>query len=183
MNSKNERLFFALALDQPAENRQAFRQLCHFSSQLPEGGRRVPNRNLHLTLAFLGQVTLEQKSLLIKLTEQISVNSFTIHCSLLRYWKRSKILWLGSEEAPPQLYLLADELKSAAQAVGLEQDERDYIPHITLKKQFPRRPDPMPQSPQLSFHFQHFGLYISEPCQTTHGSGVQYRCLQQWPLR
>ncbi|WP_299019046.1 RNA 2',3'-cyclic phosphodiesterase [uncultured Photobacterium sp.] len=182
MNKNSERLFFALALDSPAENKQAFRQLCHFSSQLPEGGHRVPNSNLHLTLAFLGQVNPEQKTQLSALAKQIVIPPFSLSCSTFRYWKRSKILWLGSENVPEPLYRLASELKQAALQVGLTQDERDYAPHITLKKQVPRRPEPMPDSPIFTFHFQHFGLYISQPCQTTYGSGVEYRCLQQWPL-
>lgn len=179
--NKQERLFFALALDTPA-NQRAFLQLCQLAQILPGEGRQVPDSNLHLTLAFLGPVDEQQKAHLIDLTNAVTVPSFTFHASVLKYRKRNRLIWLGGNIIPAPLAQLASDLKEAAIQTGLEQEERSYKPHITLKKQVRQRPDPMPENVDFSFYFQHFGLYISEQVNTARGSGVRYRCLRQWPL-
>lgn len=179
--NKQERLFFALALDTPA-NQRAFLQLCQLMRILPGEGRRVPDSNLHLTLAFLGPVDEQQKTHLIDLTNAVVVPPFTFHASALKYRKRSRLIWLGGDTIPAPLAQLASNLKEAALQAGLEQEKRSYTPHITLKKQVRQRPDPMPENVDFSFHFQYFGLYISEQVNTARGSGVRYRCLRQWPL-
>ncbi|MGR5148673.1 RNA 2',3'-cyclic phosphodiesterase [Photobacterium alginatilyticum] len=179
--NKQERLFFALALDTPA-NQRTFLQLSQLAQILPGEGRRVPDSNLHLTLAFLGLVNEQQKAHLIDLTNTVAGPSFTFHASALKYRKRNRLIWLEGDTIPVPLAQLASNLKEAALQTGLEQEKRSYTPHITLKKQVRQRPDPMPENVHFSFYFQHFGLYISEQVNTARGSGVRYRCLRQWPL-
>ena len=182
MNDRKERLFFALALDQTPADRHTFRQLCLLAKTLPGRGRPIPDDNLHITLAFLGMVAPEQKQQLISLADDIAVPPFSLCCSQLRYRKRSQLIWLGSDSVPAPLEQLAARLKQAAEQVGLEQDERRFTPHITLKKRIRRLPEALPDEVNFLFHFQHFGLYISEPAETEYGSGVRYRCLKQWRL-
>lgn len=180
-NDRHERLFFALALESPT-NQPAFRQLCQLIQILPGDGRRVPDCNLHLTLAFLGLVSELQKEHLLALTSALTLPAFSLHTSILKYQKRSRLIWLGCNNVPAPLEQLAADLKEAAEQVGLKQEGRKYTPHITLKKHVRQRPESLPENNDFTFHFQHFGLYISEQVKTARGSGVRYRCLQQWPL-
>ncbi|MGF1758415.1 RNA 2',3'-cyclic phosphodiesterase [Photobacterium sagamiensis] len=183
MSDITERLFFALDLHHNGVNQSSFRQLCQLKHDLQCDGRTVPERNLHITLAFLGSVTAEQKQTLINSTGELtSIPAFSVSYSQLTYRKRNKIIWLDSENLPSPLLTLAAELKQLAIETGLKQEERPYRPHITLKKQVRHPPLSLPEPPDLNFDFRHFGLYISEAIQTPHGSGVRYRCLQQWPL-
>ncbi len=98
-NDRHERLFFALALESPA-NQPAFRQLCQLIQILPGDGRRVPGCNLHLTLAFLGLVSEQQKEHLLALTSALTLPAFTLHASILKYQKRSRLIWLGCNNVP-----------------------------------------------------------------------------------
>lgn len=180
-DSRQERLFFALALDTPA-NQHTFRQLGQFIQVLPGDGRPVADSNLHLTLAFLGLVSEPQKEHLIALTDEIALPAFTLHASVLKYRKRSRLIWLGCDSIPTPLEQLAASLKQNAEQAGLAQEERRYTPHMTLKKHVRQRPESLPENVNFTFHFEHFGLYISEPINTAQGSGVRYRCLKQWPL-
>ncbi|PSW04650.1 RNA 2',3'-cyclic phosphodiesterase [Photobacterium lipolyticum] len=183
MSDITERLFFALDLHHNGTNQSSFRQLCQLKQDLLCDGRDVPERNLHITLAFLGSVTAKQKQALINYTGKLTtIPAFSVSYSQLNYRKRNKIIWLDSDNPPFPLLTLASELKQAAIKAGLQQEDRPYRPHITLKKQVRRPPQSLPASPDLHFDFRHFGLYISEAIQTPHGSGVRYRCLQQWPL-
>ncbi|QUJ67050.1 RNA 2',3'-cyclic phosphodiesterase [Photobacterium sp. GJ3] len=174
-----KRMFFALPLTEPpAENLQPYQQLCHFKDHFPGRGRVVPDANLHLTLAFLGQVTEAQQQQLIQATEQLTIPAFNVVFNFIRYWKRSRVIWMGAEQSPPALLQLAEQLGEIAEATGLPRDTRQYTPHITLKKNVRQRPVLDSLSPDFHFHFQRFGLYISE----VDGPGVRYRLVNQWPL-
>ncbi|MCW8330532.1 RNA 2',3'-cyclic phosphodiesterase [Photobacterium sp. SDRW27] len=181
-DNRQERLFLALPLDLNPADQRAFRHLCQLANELPGDGRPVPEANIHLTLAFLGMVSQLQKEDLIRLVDAITLPEFTVHCSSLKYRKRSRLVWLGCDSVPPPLAQLAANLKQAAEQVGLEQEERPFLPHITLKKHLRQRPETLPENIHFTFHCQHFGLYISEQFKTPHGSGVRYRSLRQWPL-
>ncbi|NAX47107.1 RNA 2',3'-cyclic phosphodiesterase [Photobacterium halotolerans] len=175
----SRRMFFALPLTEPpAANQAPYQRLCQLKDAIPGKGRTVPDANLHMTLAFLGQITDKQASQLIRDVSQLAIPAFSMHFNLLRYWKRSRVLWLGSDTCPEPLELLATQLNGLAQALGLRQDTRRYTPHITLRKNLRQRPVLPDEQPDFLFHFQRFGLYISE----TNGPGVRYRLANQWPL-
>ncbi|MEJ2763993.1 RNA 2',3'-cyclic phosphodiesterase [Photobacterium sp. MCCC 1A19761] len=179
--SAPERLFFALPLDIPAENSSAFHQLRQLPRMMPGEGRPVPAANLHLTLAFLGNVNAPQKAQLCQLANTLEGPAFTLTTTELKYKKRSRLIWLGCT-LPEPLALLAENLKAVAEQVGLPQETRPYSPHITLLKHLRNRPDALPEIPPMTFHIRHFGLYISEQFNSPGGGGVHYRCLKQWPL-
>ncbi|MGF1692870.1 RNA 2',3'-cyclic phosphodiesterase [Photobacterium kagoshimensis] len=220
MHKPTERLFFALGIDhaladptcaQDSDKQTPFHRLCHFNQTLNqqypstessngltlELGHCVPEANLHVTLAFLGAITPQQKTVLIAQASRITMPAFSLNFDHLGYWPSSRVLWLGTHQPPQQLLTLAQQLQQMAKSVGVYQLERTYIPHITLRKQVPpsstvTQARPLDQR-GFSFHFQHFGLYISEQLQakqprpdqqgSNHPPQVQYRCLHQWPLQ
>ncbi|MBV7261963.1 RNA 2',3'-cyclic phosphodiesterase [Photobacterium sp. WH24] len=175
----SQRMFFALPLTAPpAANLAPYQGLCQLKDALPGKGRTIPDANLHLTLAFLGQITDEQTRQLVAAVNQLTIPAFSMHFNLLRYWKRSRVLWLGGDICPEPLGRLAEQLNQLALDLGLIQDARRYTPHITLRKNLRQRPVIPDEQPDFLFHFQRFGLYISEP----DGPGVRYRLANQWPL-
>ncbi|KDM92693.1 RNA 2',3'-cyclic phosphodiesterase [Photobacterium galatheae] len=175
----SQRMFFALPLNEPpAANQTPFQRLCQLKESFPGKGRTVPDANLHLTLAFLGQVTTQQRDQLLALVDPLEIPAFAILFNHLGYWKRSKVLWLGSEETPDALLMLTQQLSQCAQAVGLPQEDRTYRPHITLRRNVWHRPAQQEAQDTFHFHFQRFGLYISDPSR----SGVNYRLAREWSL-
>ncbi|WP_160296967.1 RNA 2',3'-cyclic phosphodiesterase [Photobacterium halotolerans] len=175
----SQRMFFALPLTEPpAANLAPYQRLCQLKDAIPGKGRTVSDANLHLTLAFLGHITDEQTGQLIRAVSQLAVPAFSMHFNLLRYWKRSRVLWLGGDICPEPLAHLAAQLSQLALELGLRHDTRRYTPHITLRKNLRQRPVIPDQQPDFLFHFQRFGLYISEP----DGPRVRYRLTHQWPL-
>ena len=204
MSDITERLFFALGLS-PDPNKQndgnlkPYQQLCQLKNTVAAKmqGKPVTNNNLHITLVFLGAVNQQQKLRLIANVDQlIAPQAFSVSCSALHYWSRSQVVWLDCHVYDPihqqpstALQALVCLLQQAVihsrddtASVSASNQASGYIPHITLCKKVSPRPHLSPLLQQLDFHFQHFGLYISETVKTTHGSGVQYRCLQQWSL-
>ncbi|HGB9643160.1 TPA: RNA 2',3'-cyclic phosphodiesterase [Escherichia coli] len=127
--SEPQRLFFAI--DLPAEIREQIIRwrATHFP---PEAGRPVAADNLHLTLAFLGEVSAEKEKALSLLAGRIRQPGFTLTLDDAGQWLRSRVVWLGMRQPPRGLIQLANMLRSQAARSGCFQSNRPFHPHITL---------------------------------------------------
>ena len=107
--SEPQRLFFAI--DLPAEIRE---QIIHWRAKHfpPEAGRPVAADNLHLTLAFLGEVSAEKEKALSLLAGRIRQPGFTLTLDDAGQWLRSRVVWLGMRQPPRGLIQLANMLRS-----------------------------------------------------------------------
>lgn len=100
------------------------------------GARWVPAEQIHLTLAFLGEVEeaaverLNEELARIKGPEYELCFSGT-GCFPNRH--RPRVLWLGLEPHP-HLQALAAKVRKAVLACGILQEERPFSPHITLAR-------------------------------------------------
>ena len=94
--SEPQRLFFAI--DLPAEIREQIIP--------PEAGRPVAADNLHLTLAFLGEVSAEKEKALSLLAGRIRQPGFTLTLDDAGQWLRSRVVWLGMRQPPRGLIQL-----------------------------------------------------------------------------
>ena len=106
--SEPKRLFFAIEL--PAGVRE---QLIHWRAAQfpPEAGRPVAADNLHLTLAFLGDVSAEKQQALSQLAGRIRQPGFTLKLDDAGQWLRSRVVWLGMRQPPRGLLQLAKTLR------------------------------------------------------------------------
>jgi 2'-5' RNA ligase len=167
------RLFFALWPDD--ETRAALAALS--MAQIHRQARRVTVDNLHLTLAFPGNVTASVQACLEEAAGRLTGASFELDIDRLGYWPGPRILWAAPSVTPPELWSLATSLREVLAACGLEPENRPYQAHITLARKASRaltvtRTAPIPWS------IRQFCLVesVSEP------AGVRYRVLRIWPL-
>lgn len=95
--SEQKRLFFGISL--PEESRQSVIQwrAATFSE---EAGRPVAADNLHLTLAFLGEISEEKTQALKQLAGRIQQRAFTLTLDDAGHWPRSGVVWLGPKQSP-----------------------------------------------------------------------------------
>ncbi|MGH8095522.1 MAG: RNA 2',3'-cyclic phosphodiesterase [Chthoniobacterales bacterium] len=110
--------------------------LVRLDPHLP-GVRWLKAEQIHLTLAFLGQVDPETE-------EKLRANLRAIHCGAFFLSLQSlgtfptkgrpKILWLGVGHGHPHLFQLHKKVTDAALAAGLDADLRPWHPHITLAR-------------------------------------------------
>ncbi|MDK4774943.1 RNA 2',3'-cyclic phosphodiesterase, partial [Serratia marcescens] len=91
--SNSRRLFFALSLPD-ALQQQVIRWRAEAFA--PEAGRPVVAANLHLTLAFLGEVTAQKELALRKLAGRIVQPGFSMRLDDLGHWPRPGVVWLGT---------------------------------------------------------------------------------------
>lgn len=126
-----QRLFFALW--PPQSIRQRLWQVSE-GLPLPSTVRRTVPANLHLTLLFLGSVTSEQRQCLQNLSSPMSIKRFELIIDSVGTWQRPGILWLGSSRWLPALADLAAALGQHAGDCGIDLEEREFVPHITIAR-------------------------------------------------
>lgn len=124
------RLFIAIDLPEAVKSR-----LDSLRADIP-GARWVPPEQLHLTLAFLGEVDAAGCETLSAELAKIKAEGFTLHFSRLGCFphpRSPRILWLGLQ---PELRLLqlARLVRAAVLSCGISQEERPFAPHITLAR-------------------------------------------------
>ena len=172
--SKTARLFFALWPDEGVRAAlAAIAEACRAEC----GGRPIPAENIHLTLAFLGEVNVGRISELTMVADAIRAPSFALVLDTRGYWRHNRIAWMGTRETPEGLRALAGDFSRALRARGLRSDTRDYTPHITLLRDA-KRPPSSPQPAAISWAVKEFVLVRSR-------SGRQssaYEVMTRWPL-
>jgi 2'-5' RNA ligase len=124
------RLFIAIEL--PEEVRE---ELCRLRIQIP-GARWVPESQIHLTLAFLGDVETERVAGLTERLSGLAAPPFQLCFDRLGCFpgrSRPRVLWVGVRP-DPLLTSLADRLREILREWDIPQDERPFSPHITLAR-------------------------------------------------
>lgn len=130
------RAFIAIDLSQEIEHRLD-EVILSFKNQLPEIPIRwVPASNIHLTLKFLGDVSLSNLDILTGMIQSevsghhqfdISVGSSGAFPNL----RQPRIIWVGVE-APPELMAIQNGIEIATGRLGYAREERAFSPHLTL---------------------------------------------------
>ena len=124
------RLFIAIEL--PDAVKMILAQL---RADIP-GARWVPAGQIHLTLAFLGEVGDAASKLLTDELAAIRAPGFPLRFSGTGCFpnrNRPRVLWVGVEPEP-RLYELAARVHDAVNACNIPQEERPFSPHITLAR-------------------------------------------------
>jgi 2'-5' RNA ligase len=143
------RLFFALWPE--GEQRAA---LLHATSKIVRhcGGRRVPETNLHLTLAFLGSVPEsrlgELSAIARRAAEALPSDAAPLAVSLaaLDHWAKAQALVVLAREDEPRsatgsgVAQLARILTTQTAAAGFSPDLKPFRAHVTVARKVPRAP-------------------------------------------
>lgn len=98
--------------------------------------RWVPVDNIHLTLKFLGDVSLANVDMLKKIlqTEVEGHHAFEISVGGLGAFPslhRPRVVWVGVE-APTELTAVQNGIESAMARLGYAREERPFSAHLTL---------------------------------------------------
>lgn len=143
----------------------------------------VKLQNIHLTLKFLGP-TADEKTPEIATTLNNCVRDFEPF--VIQFNKtgvfgsryQPRVLWLGLNEVPERLILLANGIIDAMDKIGFERDRQNFVPHLTLgriknltdKPRFQEVIGNIPQKTYLSTSVDKLLLYES----VLHKDGPEY---------
>jgi 2'-5' RNA ligase len=169
------RLFFALPLAQ--ELRQQIIQWR--SQQFPaSAGRPVDAENLHVTLAFLGEVDANQEQLLREAAGRRRQTAFTLTLNECGHWPRPGVVWLGARQAPQELLQLAQWLRTQSARNGCYQNPLPFRPHVSLIRQASGNVQLPSGTPDWRMAVDRFCLYVS----VVEKGFSRYIPLDGWPL-
>ena len=141
------------------------------------GGRAIPAHNIHLTLAFLGDVARGRVSRLEEIAAAVSGQRFELNIARVEYWRHNRIVWAGVEHCPGALRALAAGVEQALSPEGFRFDRRPYVPHITLLRDAHRAPASS-TIPAVPWRVYDLALVESVPRER----GRVYEVLRDWPL-
>lgn len=174
--SEQKRLFFGLEL--PDKCKQAIVEW-RAETFPADAGRPVGTDSLHLTLAFLGDISAAKQQALMQLAGRIQQPAFTLTLDDAGHWPRSGVVWLGPRQASRGLLQLAGLLRSQAARSGCTQTTQPFHPHVTLL----RNATPPVSLPPRNFHWslpvERFVLFQS---QFSRGR-TRYHEIAEWKLR
>lgn len=98
--------------------------------------RWVPAGNIHLTLKFLGDVSVANVEVLMDIMKtevaghrpfEVSVGGAGAYPNI----RRPRVLWVGVE-APAELGLIQNGVETAMARLGYAREERPFSPHLTV---------------------------------------------------
>ena len=99
-----------------------------------ERGNFTRDENLHLTLAFIGEVSPKKVDKIKAIMETVTFAPFAASAERLGTFSRGTLWWAGLREDKP-LMDLQREIEHKLALCGFEMDGRKYSPHITLGRE------------------------------------------------
>ncbi|MFH1044228.1 MAG: RNA 2',3'-cyclic phosphodiesterase [Pseudomonadota bacterium] len=167
------RLFFALWPESDLQTK-----LAAWGERAAGRGRAMRRENIHLTLAFLGATEAALVPDVIALASGVRFAPIRLPLDRVGYWKRKRIIWCGTDEEPPALGALVEDLRTRLDAAGMRYDPKPFVSHVTLVRDaagLPAAPAWIP----LVWEARNFALVSS-----THAAGrVTYQVLQRFPAQ
>lgn len=176
MTEAHERLFFALWPDERV--RSELSKVYNTLSSLAGRHRQVESSNLHMTLHFLGNIPLSGIDCYLKQAREVQGSAFELALNRIGHFKKPKVLWIGCESVPPDLYQLQSDLGAQIETCGFSQESRPYQPHVTMARKVSRPVDRQPVF-NIPWVVDRFVLVQSRSLE----AGVEYRVKASYPLK
>ena len=146
---------------------------------LQTGGRAPGEANLHLTLAFVGDVPASRVAALCAIGKATATAGlpFTMTMDCGGMFRAAGIAWMGASVSPERLQRLADGLGVGLLAQGFAHERRAFLPHVTMARRC-LKPATIEIAVPIAWTIRRIALYASEPA----SGGPSYRELASWPI-
>jgi 2'-5' RNA ligase len=101
--------------------------------------RWVSEKNLHITLIFLGAVLPEFLMSTQKMLQSVSSTTSSFMMRLTGFGvfpsvRAPRVLWVGAKEGADKLTELQQQLERALTTIGHKPEERKFHPHLTIAR-------------------------------------------------
>jgi 2'-5' RNA ligase len=183
------RTFLALELEPPQQ--QFLGDIIRQGKLLLPALRWVEPAGIHLTLAFLGELSESQlkKAMVAARSTAATGAPFAYHLSGLGTFgpsRQPRVLWMGISEPSGALHRMHRALTSALEQQGFSGEQRPFSPHLTLARiAFPLTSEQLQLLQQLlsryrfsasAYRVSHISVMKSELARY----GAHYTCLQAY---
>jgi 2'-5' RNA ligase len=175
LKAGTQRLFFALWPD--ARVRADLAAAAQRMHRLVDGNCSRAE-SLHMTLAFLGDVDMDNIARLLAPPSDVFVSGFGLVLDQCGCWSRNGVGWAAPSHVPEPLRDLAANLEAWLRGAGFELERRVFVPHVTLVRKARCAPLPDAMTP-IAWRVGEFALIHSQ----FRAGGARYRILGSWPLQ
>lgn len=138
----------------------------------------VAANRIHLTLAFLGDVSVTRIDELNAVGDALQAARFELELTRTGIWKRSAVGWIAPEDLPEAFEKLVEALRHHLVAAGFCVEQRPFRPHVTLLRNVRSELKAGQAEPSYRWMVDSFCLVRSQTCQT----GPVYTALRTWRL-
>ncbi len=130
------RVFFALVPDAAT---QALLGVLARDVALRAGGRAIVDANIHLTLAFIGDVGIERIEVLRDVVDALPREAFALTLDNVGTFRHTDIAWIAPSHVPSPLVDLQLRLAAALAKNQFELEQRPFHAHVTLARRCTRK--------------------------------------------
>ena len=122
------------------EDLNIVRKLTDVQRELASVGTRlklVEPENLHLTLAFIGEVPPPIVEAARRALGEVSLRRFKIRLVGIGAFptiNRPRVVWVGVSEGREELQVLAREVRASLKRHGVPFDKKEFVPHLTIAR-------------------------------------------------
>lgn len=141
------------------------------------GGRATSAAAIHLTLAFLGEVTSARGVAAREAARKVQVGRHALPLEQARRWAHNRIVWVGPHETPAALEALAQALAAALAQAEFALERRRFAAHVTLLRKV-AAPCRLPPLPRVAWPVEEFSLVQS----TLDAEVSRYEIVERFPL-
>ncbi|MBN2292495.1 MAG: RNA 2',3'-cyclic phosphodiesterase [Pirellulales bacterium] len=132
---KTVRTFVAVEIDE--RTRRAATKLIEKLSVVPVDVKWVAPHNLHITLKFLGDVSLQETARICQAVQKAAVEVEPFELSIegagaFPTTKRPRTVWIGSRVGEDQMSALHKQLERRLAKLGFRKDSRRFQAHLTI---------------------------------------------------
>jgi len=134
--SETIRSFVAFDID----NELVVRRLSEVQGMLVNTGadlKPVKPQNIHVTMRFLGNISLHMVDLIHEEMKQISFTPFEIELRGLGAFpslKYARVVWAGIRKGADELVNVFNQLESRLRKLGFKPDPKGFSPHLTIAR-------------------------------------------------
>lgn len=112
-------------------------QLIQEASRKAEPIKWVAAEKIHLTLKFLGDISVAQARQVAGVLDKIGAQTAPLHLRFNRLgafpnFRAPRVFWLGCSEQSAALDKLVERLEDELAALGFAKEMRAYTPHLTI---------------------------------------------------
>jgi 2'-5' RNA ligase len=168
--TETARLFFALwpGIDVRSE-------IASVQCGLNLPARPVAVQNLHITLAFLGEVSVSSMGALLTIGSELPIPPCSLRLDRCGWFPRAGVVWLGCESPPGDLIEFHGLLAGRLAEDGFRVETRPWLPHVTLYRKM-RKPYATMESKTVDWSISEYCLVKS----TLSENGAVYDTVGRW---
>ena len=122
------------------ENEDVKKKLTHMQTQAVQTGadlKLVEPENIHMTIRFLGDITLNMADKIFEEMKKIQFKSFPAQLTGLGVFPSlnyPRVLWAGIAQGAEQLQNIVNQIEPKLQSLGFPPDRNPFSPHLTIAR-------------------------------------------------